>query len=156
MAGDVVVTRLEDLPEDFAALLTEGEASGYRFLRRVADEWESGANRFDRPGEALLAAMIDGRCLGICGLSVDPYLGDVGIGRIRNVYVLPEFRGHGIGRRLVEAAVLAARGRFDRLRLRADDPLPTRLYESLGFQPRSGISDCTHILDLSGKKPRES
>jgi GNAT superfamily N-acetyltransferase len=146
-----IIRRLDHLhPDRFSLLLAESEASGYRFLRRVADEWESGANRFARDGEALLAAEIDGRLIGVCGLSIDPYLGDDHIGRVRNVYVLAGYRGHGIGRRLVEAAISEAKGRFDRLRLRAEEPGPARLYESLGFLARSGIADCTHILDLGG------
>jgi GNAT superfamily N-acetyltransferase len=146
-----IIRRLDQLdPHRFSVLLAESEASDYRFLRRVADEWESGANRFARLGEALLAAEIDGRLIGVCGLSIDPYLVDDRVGRVRNVYVLVEYRGRGIGRRLVETAISAAKGRFDRLRLRAEEPGPARLYESLGFLACSGIADCTHILDLAG------
>jgi hypothetical protein len=63
-----IIRRLDQLhPDRFSALLAESEASGYRFLRRVADEWESGANRFARLGEALLAAEFDDRLIGVCG-----------------------------------------------------------------------------------------
>jgi GNAT superfamily N-acetyltransferase len=152
-----IIRRLDQLhPDRFSLLLAESEASGYRFLRRVADEWESGANRFARDGEALLAAEIDDRLIGVCGLSIDPYLGDDRVGRVRNVYVLAGYRGRGIGRRLVGAAISAALGRFDRLRLRAEEPGPARLYESLGFLARSGIADCTHILDLAEDTPSRS
>jgi GNAT superfamily N-acetyltransferase len=150
MARDAIITRIHGLPEEFAALLAESEAAGYQFLRRVANEWENGANRFARPGEALLAAATDNRLVGVCGLSIDPYLDDVRIGRVRNVYVLADWRGHGIGRRLVATAISTAHDHFDRLRLRADDPGPARLYESLGFRSCSGIPNCTHILVLTG------
>jgi GNAT superfamily N-acetyltransferase len=149
-----IIRRLDQLhPDRFSGLLAESEECGYRFLRRVADEWESGANRFARCGEALLAAEIDGRLIGVCGLSIDPYLEDDRVGRVRNVYVLAEYRGRGIGHRLVEVAVSAAKGRFDRLRLRAEEPGPASLYESLGFLACSGIANCTHILDLVGETP---
>jgi hypothetical protein len=52
MAQELIIARLDDLPLDrFAGLLAESETSGYRFLRRVVDEWASGVNRFvqDRP-----------------------------------------------------------------------------------------------------------
>ena len=97
MDGEAIIIRLRDLPDGFDALRHQSEASGYRFLRRAADEWESGANRFDRDGEALLAAEMGGRLVGVCGLSIDPYLDDPRIGRVRNVYVLAEYRGRGIG-----------------------------------------------------------
>lgn len=87
---------------------------------------------------------------------IDPYLGDDRVGRVRNVYVLAGYRGREIGHRLVEAAISAARGRFDRLRLRAEEPGPARLYESLGFLACSGIADCTHILKLAGDTPTRS
>jgi GNAT superfamily N-acetyltransferase len=147
MAEELIIARLDDLRFDrFADLLAESEASGYRFLRRVADEWESGVNRFSRPGEALLVAEMSGRWVGVCGLSIDPYLGDPCVGRVRNVYVLADRRRAGIGRRLVEEAIARARGHFDRLRLRAEEEGPARLYESLGFRPCQSIPNCTHIL----------
>jgi GNAT superfamily N-acetyltransferase len=148
MAEGLTITRVECLPLDrFSEMLVEGEAAGYHFLRRVADEWERGVNRFSRPGEALLVAERGGRWAGICGLSIDPYLDDPRIGRVRNVYVLAACRGAGIGRRLVEEAIALARGRFDRLRLRGEEAGPARLYESLGFRPCPGVPDCTHILE---------
>jgi GNAT superfamily N-acetyltransferase len=150
MAEELIITRLDDLPADrFAEMLVESVASGYRFLRRVADEWESGVNRFSRPGEALLVAEINRRWVGVCGLSIDPYLHDPRVGRVRNVYVLAEYRGAGIGRRLVEEAVARAHGSFDMLRLRGDEEGPARLYEALGFRPCREIPNCTHVLELS-------
>ncbi len=151
MAGALIIARLDDLPlERFAEMLAESEASGYRFLRRVVSEWENGVNRFARPGEALLVAETNGRWVGICGLSIDPYLEDPLVGRVRNVYVLADCRRLGIGRRLVEEAITRARGRFDRLRLRGEQPQAARLYESLGFGPCSGIANCTHEMELRG------
>jgi GNAT superfamily N-acetyltransferase len=151
MTGELIVARRDDLPLDrFAEMLAESEAFGYRFLRRVADEWASGANRFARPGEALLIAEMGGRWVGVCGLSIDHYLEDPRIGRVRNVYVLAAHRGAGIGRRLVEEAIARARGRFERLRLRGEEEGPARLYESLGFRPCRGVRDCTHLMELGG------
>lgn len=152
MAEEVVIARLENLTlSRFAELLAESEALGFRFLRRVVDEWESGVNCFSLPGEALLVAEMNGRWVGVCGLSIDPYLDNPRVGRVRNVYVLAECRRTGIGRRLVEEAVFRARGSFDRLRLRGEELGPARLYESLGFRKCRGIPNCTHILELCGR-----
>ena len=56
---------------------------------------------------------------------------------IGNVAVLPEYRGHGIARQLVEACVERARkeGSFSvALEVRADNAPARHLYQSLGFQ----------------------
>jgi GNAT superfamily N-acetyltransferase len=150
MAEELIIARRYDLDLNrFAGLLSESEALGYRFLRRVLDEWERGVNRFSGPGEALLIAEWKGRWIGVCGLSIDPYLDDPRIGRVRNVYVLADSRRCGVGRRLVQEAISRSRGRFDRLRLRAEESEPARLYESLGFRPCQGIANCTHLMELS-------
>jgi GNAT superfamily N-acetyltransferase len=146
-----VIARVIDLPRDrFAVLLAESEASGYQFVRRLVNEWERSVNRFTRPGEALFVAELGGMVVGVCGLNIDPYLEDPSVGRVRNVYVLAACRGRGFGRQLVEQAIAAGRGHFDRLRLRADETGPARLYESLGFRSWPGMPDCTHILELEG------
>jgi GNAT superfamily N-acetyltransferase len=149
-ADTLIITCVDDLPFDrFAEMLAESEAGGYQFLRRVAHEWESGVNRFSRPGEALLVAELKGQWVGICGLSIDPYLDDPRVARVRNVYVVTDCRRTGIGRRLVLEAVTRARGRFDKLRLRGDEAHAARLYESLGFRRQNGIPNCTHVMDLT-------
>jgi GNAT superfamily N-acetyltransferase len=151
MPEEAIIARVTDLARDrLAILLAESEASGYRFVRRLVDEWERGINRFSLPGEVLFAAESSGRLVGVCGLNVDFYLGDPRVGRVRHLYVLAACRGRGIGRRLVRQAVAAARGHFDRLRLRGEEVGPARLYESLGFRPCAEMPDCTHILELDG------
>ena len=58
------------LPSGFGALRDEARAEGYRFLDRLASDWQTGANRFGRPGERLLAAEADGMLAAIGGLTV--------------------------------------------------------------------------------------
>jgi GNAT superfamily N-acetyltransferase len=150
MPEEAAIARVTDLARDrLAVLLAESEASGYRFVRRLVDEWERGVNRFTRPGEGLFVAESGGQVVGVCGLNVDPYLDDPRVGRVRNVYVLAACRGRGIGRQLIERSIAAGRGHFDRLRLRGEEAGPARLYESLGFRPCAVMLDCTHILELA-------
>ena len=130
------------------ALVAESEAHGLRFVRRLVDEWVSATQRFTRPGEALFVARVGEGVVGVCGLGVDPYAAAPGIARVRHLYVLSAHRRHGIGRDLVTAVVHAARGRFDRLRLRTHDPDAARLYERLGFLPTLDGPDSTHVMDL--------
>ncbi len=150
----LIVERLHDPTSDSVAdLLSESEQAGLRMVRRLADEWKSGANRFDRPGEALCGAWIDGRLVGVCGLNIDPYAGSERTGRVRHLYVLATFRRRGIGGQLVLQVMEAARARFDDLRLRTHDPAAARLYETLGFRACPGGRDYTHVARLSTAPP---
>jgi RimJ/RimL family protein N-acetyltransferase len=144
-----VIERLTELPTgEFAALVDESERAGWQFVRRLADEWASGRNRFDGPGEALFAALLDGAVIGVCGLNIDPYAITPSIGRVRHLYVRSAHRERGVAWRLVRAVVDAAEGRFHTLRLSTSNPAAARLYESLGFRACTGLERCTHLMAL--------
>ena len=140
---------LTGLPKDqIDPLLAASEAEGFRFVRRVADEWESGANRFAGKGEALLGSFVDGRLVAICGLSQDPYLRKATVGRLRNLYVLPEYRGRRIGTALARRVIELSRSAFEVLRLRAATEPAAALYERLGFRATTEEENCTHVMRL--------
>lgn len=144
----VVIERLRALPPEFPELVRPAEREGWRFLRRLAEEWESQANRFEGRGEALFAALLEKQLAGVCGLNVDPYAGSERVGRVRHLYVHPTCRRLGVGRALVEHVLLQARGRFESLRLRTTNPQAARLYERLGFEPSREEAICTHVKVL--------
>jgi GNAT superfamily N-acetyltransferase len=145
----VTVSRLDEIGSGILdALVLESEGEGWHFLRRLADEWRDGSNRFDQPGEGLFAAWSGGSAVGVCGLNADPYIRDLAIGRVRRLYVGKAYRGIGIGCQLVETVVRAAKSRFRILRLRTENPDAARLYQSLGFAMLVGVPDCTHTLAL--------
>ncbi len=145
----VPIERLRGAPADcLEILIAESEQQGLRFVRRLAEEWASGANRFDRPGEVLLVATVDGQVVGVCGLNVDPYAAEPKVGRVRHLYVLLAHRRLGVGEQLVAAVIAAARGRFVGLHLRTGNPAAARLYERLGFRRRVDRDDCTHVMPL--------
>jgi GNAT superfamily N-acetyltransferase len=150
----VTVARLRELPLDaLDVLVIESEQAGSTFVRRLVDEWRSGANRFDRPGEALFGAWLDGRLVGVCGLNVDPYSAEPRVGRVRHLYVLTDGRRSGVGRELVAAVIAASRASFDTLRLSTTNPAAARLYESLGFRPtRGAVGDASHVMTLGGPR----
>jgi GNAT superfamily N-acetyltransferase len=145
----VLVERVTALPRDgLETLVIESERAGLSFVRRLAEEWVGGRNRFDAPGEALLAALTGGRLIGVCGFNIDPYTTAPRVGRVRHLYVLAADRRRGTGAQLVRAVIAAARDPFDTLRLSTRNPAAARLYESLGFEPSTGVVDCTHVLPL--------
>jgi ribosomal protein S18 acetylase RimI-like enzyme len=143
------IEHLHDLPSDrLAELLAASEQEGFRFLCRLVQEWADDTNGFSRPGEALFIASVSGRVVGICGINADPYTAERRVGRVRHFYVLPAFRRRGIGRRLIQEVITAARGMFDRLRLRTENPAAVRFYEALGFRLSPDLIECTHIRVL--------
>jgi ribosomal protein S18 acetylase RimI-like enzyme len=85
------------------------------------------------PGGGLWLALTDGgEAAGCVALrELEP-----GVGEIKRLYIRPEYRGTGLGRRLAHTVLTAAAGvGYQRLRL---DTTPAmveaiRLYESLGF-----------------------
>jgi GNAT superfamily N-acetyltransferase len=150
----VTIERLHDLPADgLEALLADSEQAGSRIVRRLVDEWVSGANRFDQSGKGLFAAWTGGRLVGICGLNVDPYAPEERVGRVRHLYVLSAVRRLGVGRALIAEVVDAARGLFDTLHLRTRNPEAARLYEAFGFRRSGGAADYTHLVEIASASP---
>jgi len=85
------------------------------------------------PEGALLLAVADGRAVGV--VAIRP-LGD-GAAEMRRLFVRPEARSGGVGRRLAEAALAAARPAGHRaLRLETLSSMiaARALYEALGFR----------------------
>lgn len=143
------IARITEAEPPLGTLVAESEAQGLSFVRRLADEWASGANRFDRPGEALFVAREGLQTVGVAGLNVDPYAGDSSVGRLRHLYVLPALRRQGVGGNLVAAVVDAAAASFRTLRLHTSDPDAARLYERMGFRRRADVGRCTHVMELA-------
>ena len=139
--------RIENLSDinQLEPLLSASVAEGYRFVTRLVDDYQSGANRFEQRGEVLLVARAeDGTVLGVCGLNATE---QSGVGRVRRFYVLPLRRSQGIGAALLGQIISAARLHFTTLELRTSDPRAGAFYGSHGFHAvqRSGT---THELEL--------
>jgi GNAT superfamily N-acetyltransferase len=148
MDDRVQICRLRSLPLDLEALQHEAEAQGFRFIDRLCADWANGTNTFDRPGECFLGAFADGKPIGVGGLNIDPYLDRAGVGRIRHLYVLQDWRRKAIGRTLVSRLVDEARRSFREVRLRTDTDQAAAFYSRCGFRP---VDDATasHVLTLA-------
>jgi GNAT superfamily N-acetyltransferase len=135
---------VKELPAGFEALRAEARAEGYRFVERLATDWLSGTTRFDRKGEALLAARVNGVLAGIGGLTIEPVVPDAL--RMRRFYVRLAYRRSGIGRKLASALLERARSASRLVTVNAAPP-STAFWESLGFAPdaRDGY---THLYQL--------
>jgi GNAT superfamily N-acetyltransferase len=116
-------------------------------VQRLRDEYESGVNCFNQPGEALLLALDAADVIAVIGLNIDPD-GRSGVMRVRRFYVLPEHRGHGLGQlMLFEVIELARAAKAESLELHTENPQAARFYERHGFQPLNP-SNPTHRLTL--------
>lgn len=141
------VQHVTHLPLQIPALEKEAAAEGFRFVTRLISEWHSGTNRFDAPGECLMAVYSDLQLVGIGGLSVDPF-NPVRTGRLRRVYVMPASRRQQVGRRLVSALLTYASLHFERVRLYTDTCEGSAFYQRCGFT-RTDELHATHIMQLS-------
>lgn len=123
---------LADTPEAFAATLAESAA-------RTDEEWR--ARFVPGPGHVSVVEVDeDGTFVGMVSGFLSPDVPDVAY--LAGMFVLPERRGRGIGRRLVaEVEAWAAELGLRRLELDVNPELPAaaQLYEGCGFR-RTGRS----------------
>ena len=110
------------------------EAEGFRFVTRFADECANGGVQLDSPGEYFCGVFEEGDLVALGGVTLDPYVDDAGVGRVRHVFVRPEFRARGVGRMLVDRLEARAQNRYTRLRLRTDRAAAAAFYERLGYR----------------------
>jgi GNAT superfamily N-acetyltransferase len=140
-----LVTQLKTSELD--ELVIRSLEEGFKFVQRLRDEYESGINRFDLPGEALLLAREAWSVIAVVGLNLDPE-GQPGVMRLRRFYVLPEYRRQGLGQKmLLEVIELARKAHAKTLELHTDNSQSARFYERNGFQ-RLDSSNPTHRLTL--------
>ena len=141
---DIEFVRLTTLPNMLTELVKASQRERFRFLGRLVREWERGETRFDSPDEVLLGVYQGSRLSGIGGITLDPYSADAKEGRVRRVYVRPELRGQGLGRRLVQELEQRAMPHFDKLTLFTDAQAGSSFYEALGYKVVTGQVKRTH------------
>jgi GNAT superfamily N-acetyltransferase len=145
--GPAVIAPFEWDEKRITLLANEARREGFTHIDRLIGHWRDGSNRFDREGEALLAALSGSAIVAVGGLTIDPYQSDPRVGRVRHLYVMPDQRRTGVGRRLVQRILGYARGSFDTVRVRAakgDAPL---FYDAIGFQ-RVEEPDASHRIRI--------
>lgn len=114
------------------------------FLARLEHEYLSGQVRFDAAGETLLAVFEGSVIVGVGGLTRDSYGNDPRTGRVRHVYVLPEFRGGGIGKMLITEIERQGQAYFSALVLRTDTLAAARFYQRIGYEALAPGGTATH------------
>jgi GNAT superfamily N-acetyltransferase len=135
------IERLTDV-EAVRELAKVARSEGFAFLDRLISEWVDGTNRFARSDEILFGAFVDGRLVGTAGLTFQR----ARTGRVRRVYVHPDYRRQGIAGALMAEVLSFAQDRYIELVLFAETPEAFRLYERLGFvfESSEGPDHATH------------
>ena len=129
-------------------LAAQARAEGHRFVDVLVDDWIEGENRFRQPGEAFFLARAGSRLVATCGLNRDRYAADARVGRLRRLYVAPDWRRRGLARLLARAALCAARSQFESVRLRTFSAEASAFYLRIGFRP-AGHAEATHEIDVA-------
>jgi GNAT superfamily N-acetyltransferase len=145
---DIVINRLDGLPTDISyELLQASILEDFAPVQWLIEHWREGNNQFSLPGEALYEARHGVRLIGICGINQDPYgNSELSLGRIRRLYVLPEYRRQGVGRKLVLRAIGDAHSHFSEINLRTFDKQSAKFFEAIGFVRVEGKAHKTHQL----------
>ena len=117
---------------DLTQLATEAAEEGYKLVGRTMREFLNGDNDFAGKGEILYGVYARERCLGICGLNIDPYTDEPDIGRLRHLYVSQQFRNRGIATALVNKVIDRAKKHFFVLRLKSTQDAKG-FYKKMGF-----------------------
>ena len=104
-------------------------------------------------GVRFFVARLDGKAAG-CGALV---IGEPGAAELKRMFVDPAARGHGIGRRLLDAIEAAARGEgvaLLRLETGIDNREALRLYHRCGYRERGRFGDyAADPLSIFMEKP---
>ena len=130
----------QTLPNDLASMAQIATQEGHVHVSRLIEEWQSGVNRFSQTGETLIRAIdAAGNTIGVVGLNRDPYYSGVNAGhppgRVRRMYVLPQWRRQGVARALLRRLELRAQGEFTCIQLYTSSANAGRFYVAMGYQP---------------------
>ncbi|SDX49737.1 Protein N-acetyltransferase, RimJ/RimL family [Marininema mesophilum] len=143
---EIRLRSLREHPEAFASDVEDSEAYN-EDLSRFADQLQ------ERPGQFLLGAIAqDGLLKGIAGLVQYDKKKLMHKGMLWGMYVAPEIRGHGMGRRLVDSVIEEARqiANLEQIYLCvvSDNHVAKGLYERIGF---TTFGREPHAMKLGGQ-----
>lgn len=146
----LAISRIDDLQKiDLSRLMQESEAEGYRFVKRLFEDYQKGRYRFDKQGEALFGVWNeDGELIAIGGVNQSPFADRDRVGRLRRFYVSPGYRRRGIGTMLLKEITEFSKGNFDEVTLRTDSAKSDAFYRANGFMNTDQFPVSTHKMML--------
>ena len=128
------IIRVTDISEGIRELAKIASLDGQRNVDTLVKEFDSGINRFNKPGEALFGAYEATSILGIGGINIDPYYESSTVARVRRLFVKPDARRRGVATALMLQIEETGRRHFSRLQLLTNSQTASRFYLSLGYE----------------------
>ncbi|TQR20433.1 GNAT family N-acetyltransferase [Psychrobacillus vulpis] len=145
----IEVKKISDLKEvDVTKLIQESEKEGYRFVSRLASEYEDGTNRFSEQGEALYGVWDGEELVAIGGLNRNIGSSGGDSARLHRFYTLPEYRRKGIGSVLCKTISENAKGNFNEITTKTESAKADAFYRANGFTFEERSPHTTHVLSL--------
>ncbi|MEG0327439.1 MAG: GNAT family N-acetyltransferase [Erysipelothrix sp.] len=138
-----------DKTDNIKMLINASSEEHYNFLKRLEKGLKEGTNTFESAHELLLCAKSsDGEIVAIGGIQADPYVRNERIGRVRHLYVHPDYRRHKVGKLILERLLDFSRHHFDEVRLKTPyegyENAASKFYEANGFI-RSYQEEYSHV-----------
>ncbi|HDR3649224.1 TPA: GNAT family N-acetyltransferase [Bacillus anthracis] len=146
---DMHIQQIENLMKyEFKYLVQESKEEGFKFLKKLINEYENELNTFNKSGECLYGIFQGEKLIGIGGLNADPYTENNKIGRLRRFYIAKDYRRIGLGKLLLNKLLSHAEKYFKVVVLHTDTKQGDVFYTANGFVKREVYKGSSHYKVL--------
>lgn len=146
---DMHIQQIENLMKyEFKYLVQESKEEGFKFLKKLINEYENELNTFNKSGECLYGIFQGEKLIGIGGLNADPYTENNKIGRLRRFYIAKDYRRIGLGKLLLNKLLSHAEKYFKVVVLHTDTKQGDVFYTANGFVKREVYKRSNHYKVL--------
>ncbi|MCU5534301.1 GNAT family N-acetyltransferase [Bacillus cereus] len=146
---DMHIQQIENLMKyEFKYLVQESKEEGFKFLKKLINEYENELNTFNKSGECLYGIFQGEKLIGIGGLNADPYTENNKIGRLRRFYIAKDYRRIGLGKLLLNKLLSHAEKYFKVVVLHTDTKQGDVFYTANGFVKREVYKESSHYKVL--------
>lgn len=143
------IQQIENLMKyEFKYLVQESKEEGFKFLKKLINEYENELNTFNKSGECLYGIFQGEKLIGIGGLNADPYTENNKIGRLRRFYIAKDYRRIGLGKLLLNKLLSHAEKYFKVVVLHTDTKQGDVFYTVNGFVKREVYKRSSHYKVL--------
>jgi GNAT superfamily N-acetyltransferase len=139
-------------PSEWARILRASLADSFDMVHRLLDDFAAGTNQFDLPGEGLWVHTDSesNSVIGVCGLNREAGAEFDHAGRVRRMYIIPDYREQGYARSLLETIMSFAPEYYELLTVNVGPLAAGSFYEHFGFDPieHPRITHTKSLMDI--------